>query len=201
MSNTDLKEMFEISGAALKWESQTHKAFFYRKVILQLLKFKMLPNLILTILYLSTLIRTNIRYSLRGIHHFGWLNSLWTPCKPVCYPVLMCLGSWKSWASCPLTGHIQLMAWTSTAMVKKLPTSVVCAGLFFYKLAWKILMFRHQKGLEVSVLNCHNLGFSALYPLGWHPELLRGVVLRAGRSLLPRLSSAASEFLDGKGIV
>lgn len=62
-------------------------------------------------------------------------------------------------------------------------------------------MFRHQKGLEVSVLNFHNFGFSALYPLGWHPELLRGVVLRAGRSLLPRLSSAASEFLDGKGIV
>eukprot|EP00434_Breviolum_minutum_P042272 symbB.v1.2.037620.t1/scaffold5604.1/size25404/1 len=29
---------------------------------------------------------------------------------------------------------------------------------------------------------------------GWHPELLRGVVLRVGRSLLPRLSSAASEW-------
>ncbi len=41
MSNTDLKEMFEISGAALKWaESQTHKVCFSRKVILQLLKLK-----------------------------------------------------------------------------------------------------------------------------------------------------------------
>ena len=28
---------------------------------------------------------------------------------------------------------------------------------------------------------------------GWHPEILRGVVLRVGRSLRPRLSLAASE--------